>query len=185
MADRYTQYPIDEFDLPTRARNALVRAGITMPEELVARSDAELLALRGLGPTGLAQVQERLAAWERERGSEEIAPVEVPEAPEALEDEQAHEPLTLLPGRQVVHATWIPGSPASLFVWGEKNPQAPAGHSPRSEVSNPQYSTPIHPFQIPPAAVRDILPGLILEAAEDVRALARLPANERGHRVGY
>ena len=180
MANRHTRYPIDELNLPTRARNALVRAGLTTPGELAARSDADLLAVRGFGATGLAQVREALAAWEREHGLEEIAPVEVPEAAEALEDEQAHEPLTLLPGRQVVHATWIPGSPALLFVWGEKNPQTPAEHSPRSEVSNPQSSTPTHPFQIPPAALRDILPGLIPDAAEEARALARLPANERG-----
>ena len=82
MAGRQGPYPIDKLDLPVRARNALVRAGITTPGDLVERSDAELLALRGLGPTGLAQVRETLAAWEREQGPDEEVLVEAPEAGE-------------------------------------------------------------------------------------------------------
>jgi SNF2 family DNA or RNA helicase len=169
MAGKQGPYPIDALDLPTRARNALVRAGITTLEELVARSDADLLALRGLGPTGLVQVRERLAVWAQERGPDEEAPVEAPQVGEELEDEHGHEPLTLLPGRQVLHATWMPGSPSCLFLWGEGKPISIL-HSP----------FPSHPFHVPPAALPDILPGLVPGAAQVARALARLPATDRG-----
>ena len=95
MADLYARHPIDALNLPTRTRNALVRAGITTPDDLAARGDAELLALRGFGATSLAQVRERLAA---RAGEQTAAPQAepVPAAPPANGD---------LPGRQVLHAT--------------------------------------------------------------------------------
>ncbi len=106
---------IDVLGLPTRARNALLRAGITTVENLTARSDAELLRLRGFGSTSLAQVRENLAAWGRERPPDTVSPETAP----AAEHEHEHEPIALLPGRQVLHATWLPGSPGHLFLWGE------------------------------------------------------------------
>ncbi|HDQ72186.1 MAG TPA: hypothetical protein ENN19_08825, partial [Chloroflexi bacterium] len=47
------KHPIDTLDLPTRARNALVQAGIMTLEKLATCEDGELLALRGFGPTSL------------------------------------------------------------------------------------------------------------------------------------
>ena len=43
-------HPIDLLDLPTRTRNALVREGITTPEDLRRRTDEELLGIYGIGP---------------------------------------------------------------------------------------------------------------------------------------
>jgi len=168
MANLYAQHPIDALNLPTRARNALVRAGITTLENLVARSDLELLALRGFGSTSLAHVRERLAARERERQPDEAVPGEESGAGPDDGDEHRRELLTPLPGRQVLHATWIPGSPGHLFLWGEGEPLPPRkGRAPK---------TPPHPFQLPPAVLRDALPGLIPADVDEARALAHLPA---------
>ena len=171
MADLLVAYPIDTLNLPTRARNALVRAGITMPEKLAAHSDAELLALRGFGLTSLAQVRERLAAWERERQPGEAVPGEG----FAAGDEYEHDTIALLPGRRVLHATWLPGSgsPGCLFLWGEGRPLPP--------ISNLQPPISTHPFHVPPRALRDALPSLIPDAAEETRALAHLPMAGHAH----
>jgi SNF2 family DNA or RNA helicase len=189
MTNLRTPYPIDALNLPARARNALVRAGVKTPEDVDARSDLELLALRGFGPKSLAQVRERLAAWERERQPEEAVPGEEPGAgPDTGDeygDEHGHELLTLLPGRRVLHATWLPGPPGHLFIWGEGKPPSPATRdlqpgtcNPQSAISNLQSPISIHPSHAPPAALRDALPGLIPDAAEETCALARLPATD-------
>ena len=155
--------PLDVLNLPTRAHNALLRAGITTVENLAARSDTELLLLRGFGPTSLAQVRERLATWERERPPDALAPEVAPVA------EHEHETIALLPGRQVLHATWLPGSPGHLFLWGEGEPLPPRrGRAPKILL---------HPFQLSPSALRDVLPGLIPADVKEIRALARLPAS--------
>ncbi len=172
MAGRQGPYPIDELDLPTRTRNALVRAGLTTPEDLAAHSDAELLLLRGIGPTGLAQVRERLAAWERERPADELALAEGPCAEPDDGDTTGLGAPALLPGRQVLHATWLPGPPGRLFLWGEGEPLPPA-------ICNPQSAICTHPFHVPPAALRDALPDLPLADADEVWTLAHLPATER------
>ena len=165
VTDPRATYPIDTLGLSTRARNALVRAGITTVEALAARSDAELLVLRGFGPTSLAQVRERLAAWEREHRPATGMPAEEARAEESREGGDA---LASLPGRRVLHATWLPGSPGRLFLWGEGEPLPPRrGRTPK---------TPPHPFHVPPAALRDALPGLIPAAADEARVLASLPA---------
>jgi len=170
MAGLHTRHPIDALNLPPRARNALVRAGITTLEDLVARSDVELLALRGLGSTSLAQVRERLATWEREQQPDEAVPKEELSAGDESGDEYGRELLALLPGRRVLHATWLPGPPGHLFLWGEGKPLPPRrGRAPR---------TPSHPFHTPPAALRDALPNLIPDAAAEARALARLPTTD-------
>ena len=172
MAGKHQRYSIDALGLPTRARNALVRAGLTSVEDLVARSDLELLALRGFGPTGLAQVRERLAAWEREHPQHEPSPVEPPGAGDEPEDEPGGKPLAVLPGRRVIHATWLPGSPGHLVIWGEGEPlPPPAGAAP---------GLPLHPFAVPPAVLWSIWPGLIPDVAEGAQALVRLPVTDEG-----
>jgi len=189
MADTRTRRPtdavhprsLDALNLPTRARNALVRAGITTLEDLLACSDVHLLALRGFGPTSLAQVRGRLAAWEQERGPDRAAAeTELDEEAAAAEPETGGDgeipSFSLLPGRQVLHATWIPGPPGYLFLWGEGTPLPPATSNlhPPSSILHPPFS--IHPFHVPSAALRDALPGLIPGAAMEVQALVRLPA---------
>ncbi|MCK4315307.1 MAG: hypothetical protein KAX24_06000, partial [Anaerolineae bacterium] len=162
MADLNASHPIDALNLPARARNALARAGITTLEELTALSDAELLALRGFGATSLAQVRERLAA---RAGEQTAAPQAepVPAAPPANGD---------LPGRQVLHATWLLGPPGHLFLWSEGEPLPPRrGRAPKTVP---------HPFQLPSAALHDALPGLIPADTDEARALACLPATSRG-----
>ncbi len=181
-------YPIDVLNLPTRVRNTLVRAGITTLEDLLAHSDIELLALRGFGPTSLAQVRERLAAWEREHQPEpeKAAPTEPPGAILDAEPSAGYEveqdTIALLPGRQVLHATWMPGSPGHLFLWGESmlsssskgstfeaQPHPSATHNPQSTIRD-------HPFHMPPATLRDVLSGLIPPDVNATRTLIRLPA---------
>ena len=189
MAGKRLQYPIDALELSTRARNALVRAGLTTPEDLVALSDLELLALRGFGPASLEELQERLAAWKPEIQPIEDAPAEGSGEEDEPADEVEYEPLTLLPGRRVLHATWFPGSPGTLFLWGEGQPRSPAAPTPQSETSNRStersrqslhspFST--HPFHLPPDALRDALPGLVPDAAAEAVALARLPTTDQG-----
>ncbi|MBL7062715.1 MAG: ATP-dependent helicase [Anaerolineae bacterium] len=170
MSDISARCPIDALNLPARARNALVQAGITTPEDVATRSDVELLALRGFGPTSLAQVRERLAAWGRERQPDQAA---APEAVPAAGGGQEHDDFPLLPGRRVLHATWLAGPPGRLFLWGEGEPLPPRrGRAPR---------TPLHPFHVPPAALRDALPGLMIpDTAAETRALARLPVTDHG-----
>jgi hypothetical protein len=173
MAGRQGPYPIDELDLPTRTRNALVRAGLTTPEDLAAHSDAELLLLRGIGPTGLAQVRERLAAWERERPADELALAEGPGAEPDDGDTTGLGAPALLPGRQVLHATWLPGPPGRLFLWGEGKPLPLA-------ICNPQSAICTHPFHVPPAALRDALPDLTPADVDEAWTLAHLPATGGG-----
>ena len=196
MAGKRLQYPIDALELSTRARNALVRAGLTTPEDLAARSDLDLLALRGFGPSSLEELRERLAAWKPEIQPIEDAAAEVPGEEDEPADETDYEPLTLLPGRRVLHATWFPGSPGHLFLWGEGQPRSAAAPPPQSETSNrstkrsrqslqspiSNLQSPIstHPFHLPPDALRDALPGLVPDAAEETVALARLPTTDRG-----
>ncbi len=171
MTDLRMPHSIDALNLLTRTRNALVRAGITTVEELAAHSDEELLALRGFGPTSLAQVRERLAA--RAHGQTETPQTETaPATPPANGD---------LPGRQVLHATWLPPlTPPTgggcLFLWGEGRGRVTLPLQPR-RGHTPQ--TPPHPFQLLPVALRDTLPGLIPSNADEAQALARLPAS--GH----
>jgi SNF2 family DNA or RNA helicase len=161
MADLRGIYPIDSLELSIRARNALVRAGLTTPSDLAERSDEELLALRGFGPGSLEQVRERLAAREQERQPEE-------EKEPIATDELGRDVFPLLPGRRVLHAAWLPGSPGRLFLWGEGKALPP----------HPEYApqTPLHPFHISPTALRDALPDLIPDTAAGAYALARLPA---------
>ncbi len=158
-------YPIDALALPTRARNALVRAGVVTPEELAARSDEELLAISGFGATSLAQVRERLSKWEQEHRPEK----ETRESSDVLSDDEdlfGHEDLLLLPGREVLHATWVPGSPGGLLLWGEGRPPF---------ASDLQPSIPTHPFCVSAVALRAALPDLVSSSAEETRALIRLP----------
>jgi len=191
MAGPYSTYPIDALNLSTRARNALVRAGITTVEDLAARSDVELLLLRGFGPTSLAEVQERLAVWKQEHPPDEVVLAEEPATrPDESEEEYESNVLALLPGRQVLHATWLPGSPGCLFLWGEGKPLPTTMRSPQPEISNLQSPTadprpptanlqsliPTHPFHVPPAVLRDLLPGVLPADAGELQALARLPA---------
>ena len=68
MADLNATHPIEALDFPARVRNALARAGITTLEELTARSDAELLALRGYRcGRGWRHESARRTAWPRKR----------------------------------------------------------------------------------------------------------------------
>ena len=112
MTEERTIYPIDLLDLSTRARNVLVEAGLTTPEDMKRHSDEELLDLYGFGSASLREVKQRLTWWEQEQQPEE------PEEPPAAE----RDPLPLLPGRRVLHAAWLPGELGRLFLWGEGAP---------------------------------------------------------------
>jgi hypothetical protein len=141
MADWHGRHTIDALSLPSRAHNALVRAGITDLEDLIALDDVELLTIRGFGMASLVQVRERLEAWQRDHQPEE------PEAPEKAPDvvdepgiEYGPDAFSLLPGRQVLHASWIPDPSPHLFLWGEGAPWPPTGS--RGPTSNLQLPIP-------------------------------------------
>ncbi len=156
MTEEHTIYPIDLLDLSTRARNVLVEAGLTTPEDVKRRSDEELLDLYGFGTVSLREVKQRLEWWEQEQQPEE------PEEPQDV----GRELLPLLPGRRVLHAAWLPGEPGRLFLWGEGAPLADADSRD-------------HPFYVPPTELRDLWPDLIPEATEEISALIRLPDLEK------
>ncbi len=174
-------HSIDLLNLPTRARNALARAGITTVEDLAARDDDYLLSRRGFGATSLERVREQLAIWKREHPAP-TPPDDgetAPEAQGANEENEARDTsesrrgetltLHLLPGRRVIHAGWLSGgdSPGRLFLWGEGAAQEPAGQD---------ASPSPHPFQLPPETLRAGLPDLIPEAAQETHAIVRAPA---------
>ncbi len=189
MSYRRTTHPIDALNLPTRTRNALVRAGIITPTELAACDDDYLLGLRGFGSTSLEYVHEQLAIWKQERFPD--TPIKGSDAP-TLASPDGDDPgeesaasraashaasraqplaINLLPGRQVIHAGWLSGgaSPGRLFLWAEGPETDPA------RIPAPQ-SAASHPFQVSPEALRNSLPGLIPEAAQEIHAIIRLPA---------
>ncbi len=154
MSDTDTIRPIDLLDLSTRVRNALVRAGLTTPQDLMHLTDEELLARDRIGPASVKEVRERLAFWEQQQQQRQDAPRD---AEPILGD-----PFPRLPGHRVLHAAWLPVASGGLFVWGE----------------GPALSTPpsgYHPFHIPPADLRDLVPDGMLANAEKASALARLP----------
>ncbi len=153
MTPEEVLYPIDLLDLPPRARNALLTEGISTPEDLRRRGDAELLSIYGIGPVSLKEIKKRLVWWEHEEQPEK----DPDEAPGAARD-----PFPLLPARHVLHAAWLPGEPGRVFVWGEGAPLSEPGSR-------------HHPFHVPPSELRVLLADLIRGVAEEVTALAYLP----------
>ena len=194
MADWHGRYTIDALNLPSRVRNALVRAGITALEDLATLGDYELLTIRGFGMTSLAQVRERLAVWQRDHlPGEPVVPEKAPDASDEPGIEYGPDAFSLLPGRHVLHATWLPDPSPHLFLWGEGAPRSPTPHlqhpasNPQPPTSNFQLPTsnfqssiPPHPFHLPPATLQDLLPDLIPGLVKEARALIRLPATAHG-----
>jgi SNF2 family DNA or RNA helicase len=159
-------YPIDLLDLPSRVRNVLVKAGLTTPEDLMRRSDEELLALHGFGPGSLKQVRKRLVVWEQEHQAEAEAKEE--HKPES-------DPFPLLPGRWVLHAAWLPAPVGRLFLWGEGEPPPGGDTGVKPQTSDLR---PRHPFHAPPPVLCGLLPHLIPVTAEEVSAIAYLPVSD-------
>jgi len=54
---------VEDLGLPTRARNALRRTGITTIEQLQQLSDIELLCIRNIGPGSLRHIRSALHTW--------------------------------------------------------------------------------------------------------------------------
>ena len=52
---------IDELDLSVRSYNCLKRAGINTVEELIQRSEADMMKVRNLGRKSLDEVVQKLA----------------------------------------------------------------------------------------------------------------------------
>jgi SNF2 family DNA or RNA helicase len=162
MAGRGMPYGIDELQLPARTRNALVRAGVTSLERLASLSDGELLALRGVGVTAVAQVREYLAAWEQQH-----APEEEPAQAAEVDAQGVYEGdrFELLPGRRVLHAAWL--AEGRLFVWGEGEPP---------DTPDPQNGPPHHhPFQLSLSSLRKILNEPASQTAEPLLVHMSLP----------
>ena len=137
----------------------------------------------------LQQVREQLASWERE--NHPPAPVENADAisataPDKVEAEKGKdeasedgarrgEALTLqiLPGRQVIHATWLSGhdGPGQLLLWGE----GPAPEAPPKSIATP----PPHPFHLAPEDLRKGLSDLMPEEAQEAQAVIHAPSTDR------
>jgi len=199
-----SSYPIDLLHLSTRTRNALVRANLTTPEELLALSEYELLSIRGLGPKSVAEILDCLRSWVKENSLS--AGVQTSQEEEnglaldrTMEDEaevgsepnrQATYTLLSLPGRYVLHAAWR-GSRVgvetaqygTLFLWGE-SPYAPAAPSSLPDASQEADTPPAHPFCLPVSRLNDLLadllPGLWPTSAQPAQTTMLLPADSQG-----
>jgi DNA-directed RNA polymerase subunit alpha len=80
IADR----PIDELGLTTRTFNCLRRAGINNVGQLLAMDERALLSVRNLGPKGVDEIRQRLAALGY--GGSDDAPPALDEPPPPAED---------------------------------------------------------------------------------------------------
>jgi DNA-directed RNA polymerase subunit alpha len=60
--DRLMEMTIEELDLSVRSYNCLKRAGINTVEELVRRTEEDMMKVRNLGKKSLQEVKEKLAA---------------------------------------------------------------------------------------------------------------------------
>lgn len=60
--DRLMEMTIEELDLSVRSYNCLKRAGINSVEELVRRTEEDMMKVRNLGKKSLQEVKEKLAA---------------------------------------------------------------------------------------------------------------------------
>jgi DNA-directed RNA polymerase subunit alpha len=60
--ERILEMTIEELDLSVRSYNCLKRAGINTVEELVQRSEDEMMKVRNLGRKSLDEVIQKLAA---------------------------------------------------------------------------------------------------------------------------
>lgn len=58
--DRVLEMPIEELDLSVRSYNCLKRAGINTVQELIQRSEDEMLKVRNLGKKSLTEVKQKL-----------------------------------------------------------------------------------------------------------------------------
>ena len=60
--DRLLEMTIEELDLSVRSYNCLKRAGINTVEELIRRTEEDMMKVRNLGKKSLQEVKEKLAA---------------------------------------------------------------------------------------------------------------------------
>ena len=62
IPDEKYNMPVDQLDLSVRTMNCLRRGGISTLEELISRSEQELMSLRNFGQKSKQELEERLAA---------------------------------------------------------------------------------------------------------------------------
>ena len=62
---------IEELDLSVRSFNCLKRAGINTVEELISKTEADMMKVRNLGRKSLDEVVSKLAAMDLSLASEE------------------------------------------------------------------------------------------------------------------
>jgi len=60
--NRLLEMTIEELDLSVRSYNCLKRAGINTVEELIRRTEEDMMKVRNLGKKSLQEVKEKLAA---------------------------------------------------------------------------------------------------------------------------
>ena len=56
------EMPIEELDLSVRSYNCLKRAGINTVEELIKKTEADMMKVRNLGKKSLEEVKNKLAS---------------------------------------------------------------------------------------------------------------------------
>lgn len=61
VAPKHTEMPIEELDLSVRSYNCLKRAGINSVQELVDRTETQMMSVRNLGRKSLDEIQDKLA----------------------------------------------------------------------------------------------------------------------------
>ena len=200
-----SRYPIDVLNLSTRARNALIRADLTTPEDLLSLSEVDLLNIRGLGPKSVTEILDRLRDWYRENPSlamvqasagasveadgSGFAPGRTTEGAKAGAEvgpeQQATYTLTPLPGRYVLHAAWRSGRvetarSGALFLWGE-GPYVPAAAPAKPAGAG---TSPAHPFCLSvsrlAALLADLQPDPLPASAQPAQATIFLPTGPRG-----
>ena len=59
--ERAMEMTVEELELTQRSRNCLKRAGINTIEELISKTEDDLMKVRNLGKKSLAEIKEKLA----------------------------------------------------------------------------------------------------------------------------
>ncbi len=54
---------IDDLDLSVRSNNCLRRAGINTVEELIQKTEADMIKVRNLGSKSLEEIKKKLRIW--------------------------------------------------------------------------------------------------------------------------
>jgi hypothetical protein len=103
--------PIEELGLPLRAFNGLRREGIHTVGDLSARSEADLLAIAGLGPASVKEIKQKLAGRGMALAPAGTGPAGTDAAREAGEPPAAPPPVARPPDEDAIDLLSVAGFP--------------------------------------------------------------------------